>query len=118
MKQQLTAMGLTEMVDWIVRTTRSSPHKVGVAYRNDHHQLVRHGVGECVDEPAHINGMESFWAMLKRAHKVTCHKMSIKHLGRDVLEFAGRHNIREPDTLDQMESIISGWVGRPLKYED
>ena len=24
-------MGLTEMVDWIVRTTQSSPHKVGVA---------------------------------------------------------------------------------------
>ena len=25
------AMGLTEMADWIVRTTQSSPHKVGVA---------------------------------------------------------------------------------------
>ena len=32
------------------------------------HQSVKHSVGEYVDENIHINGMESFWSVLKRAH--------------------------------------------------
>ena len=31
---------------------------------------------------AHTNGIESFWSMLKRAHKGTFHKISPKHLNR------------------------------------
>ena len=38
------------------------------------HDAVRHSVGEYVKEQAHINGVESFWAILKRAHKGTFHK--------------------------------------------
>ena len=33
------------------------------------HASVRHSVGEFVDGMAHTNGIESFWSMLKRAHK-------------------------------------------------
>ena len=32
------------------------------------HQSVKHSVGEYVNDKIHINGMESFWSMLKRAH--------------------------------------------------
>lgn len=32
-------------------------------------------------------------------HKGTFHKMNAKHLDRYVGEFAGRHNVRELDTL-------------------
>ena len=53
------------------------------------HGTVRHSVGEYVDEQIHINGMESFWAVMKRAHKGVYHKMSVKHLDRYVQEFAG-----------------------------
>ena len=60
------------------------------------HESVRHGTGEYVKEMAHTNGIESFWSMLKRAHKGTFHKISPKHLDRYVQEFAGRHNIRQP----------------------
>ena len=35
------------------------------------HESVRHSTGEYVKEMAHTNGMESFWSMLKRAHKGT-----------------------------------------------
>ena len=42
--------------------------------------------------------------MLKRAHKGTYYKISVKHLDRYVREFAERHNIREHDTIDQMEN--------------
>ena len=33
---------------------------------------------------AHTNGIESFWAMLKRAHPGIFHKISPKHLNRYV----------------------------------
>ena len=79
---------------------------------------MRHSAGEFVAGDVHINGIESFWSMLKRAHKGTCHKMSGKHLGWYVGEFAGRHNLRELDTADQMAATASGFVGRRLMNKD
>ena len=63
-------------------------------------------------------GMESFWSVLERAHKGTFHKISHKHLNRYVTEFAGRHNVRPLDTIEQMRSIARGMVGKQLKCED
>lgn len=82
------------------------------------HEKVKHGVGEFVNGMAHTNGVESFWAMLKRAHKGTFHRLSAKHLQRYVNEFAGRHNIRDLDTIRQMEHVVAGMVGRRLMYRD
>ena len=82
------------------------------------HETVRHSVGEYVRSMAHTNGIESFWSMLKRAHKGTFHKISAKHLQRYVNEFAGRHNVREADTIRQMESVVIGLVGKRLMYRD
>ncbi len=81
------------------------------------HEAVNHSVGEYVREQATINGMESFWAMLKRGHQGIYHKFSPKHLDRYVTEFAGRHNDREADTVDQMTGIVAGMVGKRLTYE-
>jgi transposase-like protein len=83
----------------------------------DHH-TVRHSVGEYVNGQAHTNGIESFWAMLKRGYKGTYHKMSAKHLARYVTEFAGRHNVRDLDTLAQMVALARGLDGRRLRYDD
>ena len=83
----------------------------------DHH-TVCHGVGEYVDGMAHTNGIESFWSMLKRAHKGTFHKISPKHLDRYVREFAGKHNIRDSGTLVQMRDTVARFVGRNLLYRD
>ena len=82
------------------------------------HSSVRHSVGEYVDGMAHTNGIESFWSMLKRAHKGVYHKISAKHLQRYVDEFAGRHGVRELDTLDQMQSVVAGMVGKRLMYRE
>ena len=82
------------------------------------HEAVNHTVGEYVCDQAHTNGIESFWSMLKRAHKGTFHKISPKHLQRYVAEFAGRHNICDKDTIDQMNSVIAGMIGRRLLYRD
>ena len=88
-----------------------------LAYRGlPNHQAVKHTVGEYVKEMASTNGIESFWAMLKRAHKGVYHKMSFKHLHRYVTEFAGRHNAREWDTIKQMVALATGMVGKRLRY--
>ncbi len=85
------------------------------------HDTIVHSRGEYVkkDKPSvHTQGIESFWAMLKRAHKGTFHKWSEKHLQRYVNEFAARHNVRCLDTEDQMKSLVRGMVGRRIKYDD
>ena len=88
----------------------------GMKYRT--HESVKHSVGEYVRDMAHTNGIESFWAMLKRAHKGVYHKMSEKHLQRYVNEFSGRHGIRNADTADQMIAMVAGTVGKRLVYKD
>ena len=82
------------------------------------HASVRHSVGEFVREMAHTNGIESFWSMLKRAHKGVYHKISPKHLQRYVDEFAGRHGVRELDTTGQMDTVVAGMVGKRLMYRE
>jgi transposase-like protein len=82
------------------------------------HEAVNHGVGEYVRGQAHTNGIESFWSMLKRAQAGTFHKISPKHLNRYVAEFAGKHNMRESDTLTQMRDTVAALVGRSLLYRD
>lgn len=67
-------------------------------------------------DKAHTNGVESFWSLLKRGYHGTYHKMSPKHLARYVNEFAGRHNIRDLDTLEQMVRIVEGLDGRYLPW--
>ena len=82
------------------------------------HQTVRHSVGEYVNGMTHTNGIESFWATLKRGYKGTYHQMSKKHLSRYITEFAGRHNVRDFDTIIQMEMLAKGFAGKRLRYKD
>lgn len=74
------------------------------------HETVNHGVGEYVRGWAHIDAMESFWAMIKRGYTGTFHKISPKHLDRYVWEFAVRRNVREANTVDQMAAVVAGMV--------
>jgi len=82
------------------------------------HQVVNHSIGEYVRGQAHTNGIESFWATLKRGYKGTYHQISKKHLSRYITEFAGRHNLRDYDTIIQMEMVAKGFVGKRLRYQD
>ena len=101
--------------------------KRATVYTDDHggyqgmpfdHETVKHSVSEFVNGMAHTNGIESFWAMLKRGYHGTYHHMSEKHLGRYVGEFASRHNDRPADTIDQMQATAQGMVGKRLRYRD
>ena len=100
--------------------------KGATVYTDDHkgyqgmpfdHQTVKHSISEYVRDQAHTNGIESFWATLKRGYHGTYHHMSEKHLNRYVGEFSGRHNIRNADTIDQMARIALGMVGKRLTYQ-
>ncbi len=82
------------------------------------HTAVKHSVGQYVDGMASTNGIESFWAQLKRGYHGTYHQMSAKHLNRYVSEFAGRHNARTMDTAEQMSAMVRGSVGKRLRYTD
>ena len=98
-----------------------------MVYTDDHpgyrgvrrrHKAVQHSVSQYVNGMAHTNGIESFWALLKRGYHGTYHHMSEKHLDRYVQEFAGRFNLRELNTPDQMSTIAKGMVGKRLRYKD
>ena len=96
----------------IIYTDEGSPYR-SIPNR----ESVNHSKGEYVrDDGVSTNGMESFWSMLKRGHVGTFHKISPKHMDRYVQEFAGRHNDRDADTIDQMSGIVAGMVGKRLTY--
>lgn len=82
------------------------------------HESVNHSAGEYVRGEAHTNGIEALWAMVKRGYQGTYHHWSAKHCDRYVAEFAGRHNIREKDTADQMAHVAKEMVGKRLRYRD
>lgn len=82
------------------------------------HRTVKHSSGEYVHYNVHTNGIESFWSMFKRGIYGTYHKMSVQHLQRYVNEFVGRHNVRELDTVEQMGRVVTGMVGKRLRYRD
>lgn len=94
-------------------------------YTDDHksylgipnHESVNHSVGEYVRDMAHTNGVESFWATLKRGYYGTYHRISEKHLERYVNEFSGRHNDRPSDTIEQMKAVVASFDGKRLPYE-
>ena len=95
--------------------TDEAPAYKGIPFQHD---SVKHSVKEFVRGQVHTNGVESFWAMLKRGYVGVYHKMSPKHLDRYVTEFEGRHNARDHDTIAQMGNLVEGMGGKRLTYED
>ena len=81
----------------------------GVPYDHD---SVKHSVGEYVKGNTHTQGIESFWAMFKRGYHGTYHHVSSKHLQRYLNEFAGRHNVRDNNTIEQMNTVARNMAGK------
>ena len=82
------------------------------------HKTVNHSVGEYVRDQAHTNGIESFWALLKRGHYGVYHMMSAKHLHRYVDEFSFRHNTAHVGTLQFIEMTIHRMTSKRLTYKE
>lgn len=90
---------------------------VGIASHGYRHVSVNHSVGEYVREMAHTNGIESFWALLKRGHYGIYHYMSAKHLHRYVNEFSFRHNTAQIGTMGFIDRTIGRMIGKRLTYK-
>ncbi len=116
---ETTKARLTDFVDGHVKPTAKKYTDENPSYGSlTNHEAVKHSVGEYVRGQAHINGMESFWAMVKRGYDGTFHHLSEQHLHRYVNEFAGRHNVRKFDTIDMMGVVAENMVGSRLTYKD
>ena len=88
----------------------------GLDGRSYQHKTVNHSTSEHVNGMAHTNGMESFWALLKRGYHGTHHHMSHKHLFRYVNEVSSRYGLRKTDTLEAMGQTVARMVGRSVTY--
>jgi len=82
------------------------------------HDTVNHSAGEYAAGPAHTNGIESVWAVLKRGVYGVYHKVSPKHLVRYVNEFTFRLNEGnvKRHSLERLDSMIEAVSGKRLTY--
>jgi transposase-like protein len=82
------------------------------------HEAVRHSVGEYVKGMASTNGIESFWALLKRGLYGIYHQMSPAHLRRYVDEFCFRHNTAALTDEVAFAKMFYNSNGRRLTYKE
>lgn len=81
------------------------------------HESVNHSAGEYVRGMAYTNGIESFWAMLKRGYYGTFHSFTWKHLPRYLAEFETRWNMSKLGGDVRLDLMLEAVVGRRLTYK-
>ena len=83
------------------------------------HLKVNHSAKEFVNGMASVNGVESFWALLKRGYHGIYHNFSTKHLNRYVNEFVFRQHEGncQTDTVDRIKSLCMLSKGKYLSYK-
>ena len=87
--------------------------KLGDEYR---HAVVDHAV-EYVRGQVHTNGMENFWALLKRGLKGTYVSVEPFHLFRYLDEQVYRFNSRKVTDLGRFALVLQRVAGRRLTYD-
>ncbi len=97
-----------------VYTDEHKSYQVMTGYK---HEVVNHSVKEFVRGMAHTNGIESFWALLKRGYYGIYHYMSTKHLHRYINEFSFRLDTGKFDTMQFIAMTVDRIKGRRLTYE-
>jgi transposase-like protein len=81
------------------------------------HGVVRHSAGEYVSGPHHTNGIEGFWALLKRQIIGIHHFVTPKHLNAYVAESTWRFNLREMGEGERVNALLAEANGR-LRYKE
>ena len=80
------------------------------------HYWVNHKVGQYVDGEVTVNGVESFWSLMKRGYVGTYHHISLHHLRRYINEFTYRLNAGKGNGPETIGGVIDGAIGRRLKW--
>ena len=97
----------------------SSYQGIGKEFRGGH-QTVNHGHGQYAKGKGfdiHVNGAESYFALLKRGIHGTFHHVSQKHLARYCDEFSFRWGQRKVTDGARTVAAIRGSEGRRLIYQ-
>ncbi len=113
-------------------TTRGALHGVirdstaddATVYTDEHSGIARERgtlgrpMGKFVPGMAHVNGVESFWAMVKQARRDVYHKISKRRLQRYIDDFSSRHDVRCADAVHRLGAVVSGMAGKRLTWAD
>jgi transposase-like protein len=111
---------LHEIIDRRIAPTATlytDDHRGYIGAKVASHVAVKHSAGEYVNGRAHTQGIDSFWALLKRGYYGTFHNMTVKHLPRYVDEFATRQNSLSMTTGEQIKATLTGAIGRTMPYK-
>lgn len=79
------------------------------------HQTIDHAT-KYVEGQVHTNGIENFWALLKRMLKGTYVAVASFHLGRYLDEEVFRFNSRHGNDASRFHAVMSSIIGRRLTY--
>ena len=88
----------------------------GLADHDYGHKVVNH-TERYVDGTVHTNGIENFWALLKRTIKGTYVSVEPFHLFRYLDEQAFRFNERKGTDRSRFLQVVGAIVGRRLTYK-
>lgn len=98
-----------------VYTDTARPYKGLWGFKHD---TVNHGINEYVKGDASTNGIESFWAIIKRGYKGVYHKWSEKHLPRYIREYTARFNMRKLSMIDKVKISVTNGFRTHLSYKE
>lgn len=90
------------------------------AYQNvwSAHHTIDHSQYQYTDGDVCTNGIESFWAILKRGNKGVYHQWSKKHLERYLREFEYRWNMREKSEGVRLATMLATVNNTRLTYRE
>jgi transposase-like protein len=79
---------------------------------------VHHSAREYVNGMAYTNGIESFWALLKRGYSGIYHFMSVKHLDHYIGEVANWQNTHKLSSMEFLVDTAVRMVGLHISYKE
>jgi transposase-like protein len=99
-----------------IMTDQEASYKgIGAEFEGGHH-TVNHGRREYVRGDVTTNGVEGFFARVKRGLNGTYHAVSREHLHRYIHQFAFAHNTRRLNDGERFSALVRDTSGKRLLY--